>query len=385
MSRLKERCCFPVLVAGGICTVAPTTTANAFANISARFPSADFSATAKSARSAAPLSCTDSPPHSASSARRLPPRVKRLWIGNECIKLTARNRQYVVVNAFANGPFGGNPAAIFPHAHGLDDETMQAYAKQLNLIETVYVLPGKGDVDFQLRYFTPGAEIPVAGHPTIAAWVAMMHKNVIDVQKRTSYLQSNLAGTQAIDIDVSNAGDPVVTMKQPPPRFLDAQFSREQVASVFGVSADDLDAELPVRLVDVGLGHVIVPLRSLDALFRVTRRIEPLRQLVESAGVREAQLFCFEAINKSFDMHTRNLCPREGLEDPACGNGNGALTAYLSQFCWPDKKEFTLKIEQGNIVQMPSIIHTRAVRQNESVDVYVGGSGVVMLEGLFLV
>jgi trans-2,3-dihydro-3-hydroxyanthranilate isomerase len=289
------------------------------------------------------------------------------------------------VNAFANGPFGGNPAAIFPNAVGIDDGTMLAYAKQLNLIETVFVLPGKGDVDFQLRYFTPGAEIPVAGHPTIAAWIAIEHEELIDVKQRTSYVQSNLAGTQEIEIDGSDPGNPVVTMKQPPPRFLDAQFSKEQVASVFGVSIDDLDVNLPVRVVDVGLGHVIVPLRSLDALFRVTRQIEPLRQLVESAGVREAQLFCFEAIDKSLDMHTRNLCPRDGLEDPACGNGNGALTAYLSQFCWPDKKEFTLKIEQGNIVQMPSIIHTRAVRKNESVDVYVGGGGVVMLEGLFLV
>jgi trans-2,3-dihydro-3-hydroxyanthranilate isomerase len=84
-------------------------------------------------------------------------------------------------------------------------------------------------------------------------------------------------------------------------------------------------------------------------------------------------------------LHTRNLCPREGLEDPACGVGNGALAAYVAQFCWTTKTPITLKIEQGTIVDMPSVIHTRTVRSNDAIDVFVGGSGVVMVEGQFLV
>jgi trans-2,3-dihydro-3-hydroxyanthranilate isomerase len=108
-------------------------------------------------------------------------------------------------------------------------------------------------------------------------------------------------------------------------------------------------------------------------------------QLCRAVGVREAQLFCFEAMDNNSDMHTRNICPREGIEDPACGVGNGALSAYLSRFCWPTKAEFSLKIEQGTIVQMPSMIHTRTTRIGETIEVFVGGSGVVMLEGQFLV
>ncbi|HEY9773573.1 MAG TPA: PhzF family phenazine biosynthesis protein, partial [Planktothrix sp.] len=300
-------------------------------------------------------------------------------------ELVDKNRQYVVVNAFANGPFGGNPAAIFPHADGLSDETMQAFAKQLNLIETVFVLPEKDGIDFRLRYFTPGAEIPIAGHPTIAAWIAMMHKGVIDVAKKRSYVQVNQAGTQEISIDNSDSSNSVVTMKQIKPKFIDAAFAPTQIASVFAIDVQDLHPELVPRVVDVGLGHIIVPLRSLDALMRVTRRIEPLRELVESVGMREAQLFCFESIDQSLDLHTRNLCPREGLEDPACGNGNGALAAYLSKYHWTDKKEFSLRIEQGNIINMPSIIHIRTVRNADEIEVYVGGSGVVMLEGQFLI
>ena len=81
--------------------------------------------------------------------------------------LLTHSKRFVVVNAFATVPFGGNPAAVFTNAQGLDDATMQAIARQLNLVETVFILPAEGDADFRLRYFTPEAEIPVAGHPTI--------------------------------------------------------------------------------------------------------------------------------------------------------------------------------------------------------------------------
>jgi trans-2,3-dihydro-3-hydroxyanthranilate isomerase len=300
-------------------------------------------------------------------------------------KLIAQNRQFVVVNAFANGPFGGNPAAVFTDASGLEDATMQAFARQLNLVETVFILPGESNTDFRLRYFTPDSEIPVAGHPSIAAWLALLHRQQIDVKQRTSYLQSNLAGTQEIEFNCADPENPVVTMKQPPARFLDTSCTKEQVASVFAIGVDDLEPSLPIRAVDTGLGHLIVPLRSLDALFRVKRQIEPLRHLCSSAKVREAQLFCFEAINNAYDMHTRNLCPRDGIEDPACGVGNGALSAYISQFCWTTNFDFSLKIEQGTIVQMPSLIHTRTIRKKEITDVFVGGAGVVMLEGHLLV
>ncbi len=294
------------------------------------------------------------------------------------------NTEFVVVNAFAERPFGGNPAAVFTNASGIDSDTMQAIARQMNLVETVFVLPGNDDFDFQFRYFTPSAEIPVAGHPSIAAWLGLSYKRVIDVGQRVSYRQGNLAGTQEIEFDCTEPERPVVKMKQPQPRFLDSEIDVEQVADVFALGVDDIRTEFPIRAIDTGLGHIIVPLRSIDSLFRVKRQIEPLRQLCQSAGVREAQLFCFDAQDKSLDLHTRNLCPREGIEDPACGVGNGALAAYISRYCWPSKPEIDLKIEQGIVAEMPSVIHTRTIKKADVLDVYIGGHGAVMIEGNFL-
>jgi len=117
----------------------------------------------------------------------------------------------------------------------------------------------------------------------------------------------------------------------------------------------------------------------------VHRNAEPLRQLCQAAKVRETQPFCFETIDKSSDLHTRNICPKDGLEDPACGVGNGALAAYLNQFCWATQTEVNLVIEQGTVVQMPSKIHTRTIKHQDKIEAFIGGSGVVMLEGQFLI
>jgi trans-2,3-dihydro-3-hydroxyanthranilate isomerase len=295
-----------------------------------------------------------------------------------------KEKKFLVVNAFADGPFGGNPAGVFPDAYGLDDATMQSFARQLNLVESVFVTPS-AEADYRLRYFTPNGEVPVAGHPSLAAWIALSHQKQIDATKKTKYTQINKVGTQDIEFDLSKPEHPIVTMKQPPPRFLEGAFDSEYVASVFSIDEKYIDTQLPIHAVDCGLGHLIVPLRTLDGLMRVRRNIEPLRKLCQQAGVREAQLFCFETLNKTYNIHTRNLCPREGLEDPACGNGNGALAAYLSRYCWTERKDFTVRAEQGHIVNLPSIIYSRAIRNGKQVDVSVGGTGVVMLEGQFLV
>lgn len=295
------------------------------------------------------------------------------------------NKKFVVVNAFADGAFGGNPAAVFTRASGLNDDTMLALARQLNLVETVFVLPpGDQNVDFRLRYFTPHGEIPIAGHPTVAAWVALIHEKLVQLDRRNIFKQVNLAGTQEITLEQNDRGEPVVVMEIPAPQFSDGEFSATEVADVFGLGVDDLVDDLPVKAVDTGLGHVIVPVRSLEALMRVRRNVEPLRKLCTSGGMREAQLFCFETYNTDYDLHTRNLCPREGLEDPACGQGNGALAAYLARYVWKGKPNFKLKNEQGTIVNMPSVIETQVEYADDQINVWVGGTGVIMIEGSFV-
>jgi trans-2,3-dihydro-3-hydroxyanthranilate isomerase len=76
-------------------------------------------------------------------------------------------REYALVDVFTDTKFAGNPLAVFGDGRGIPDGTMQAIAKELNLSETVFVLPPRGDGDHELRIFTPARELPFAGHPTV--------------------------------------------------------------------------------------------------------------------------------------------------------------------------------------------------------------------------
>jgi PhzF family phenazine biosynthesis protein len=77
--------------------------------------------------------------------------------------------RFIQVDAFADRPFTGNPAAVMPLDAWLDDETLQAIAAENNLAETAFYVPASGDADFELRWFTPAVEVALCGHATLAS------------------------------------------------------------------------------------------------------------------------------------------------------------------------------------------------------------------------
>lgn len=292
------------------------------------------------------------------------------------------NRKYLVVNAFAEESFGGNPAGVFPTADGLSDEDMRNIARQLNLVETVFVFSSEEPgVNRHLRYFTPTKELPVAGHPTIAAWTGLLEEGFLGSESQTEYKQRTGAGIQDIRVQRGN-GRFIIQMKQPPAVFREVIPDRARVAEVFGIHESDIMESLPIQCVDSGLGHIIVPVKNLEALMGVRRNIKELKALCEETGMREAQLFAFETRERSFDLHTRNICPRDGIEDPACGVGNGALGAYLAENYYQEKTHFSFIAEQGLIVDMPAVIRVEVIVEPDGQRaVYIGGTGVVMAKG----
>ena len=291
---------------------------------------------------------------------------------------------FYVVNAFADKPFHGNPAGVFPFAEGLSDRQMQAIAKQLNLVETVFVLPPTVDgVDFQLRYFTPERELPIAGHPTIATWCALALGGHVDV-KQGVFRQQTKRGVQEIVVETTGSAVRVL-MQQPEPRFLGTVGNTARVARVFGIAESDFLPGLPIEAVDTGLGHLVFGVRSMEALMRVRRNIAELKELCSEFGVAEAQIYCRESYDPAMTLHTRNLCPREGIEDPACGVGTSALAAYLMKHGVLGDDAVEIFAEQGHIENMPSVIYVRGRRVNGALALTIGGTGVLMVKGEFMV
>ncbi|MBM7614070.1 trans-2,3-dihydro-3-hydroxyanthranilate isomerase [Alkaliphilus hydrothermalis] len=295
-------------------------------------------------------------------------------------------KMFYVVNAFSNKPFQGNPAGVVLDANKLEENKMQDMARQLNLVETVFVYnPTVTDkYDFELRYFTPLKEVPIAGHPTIATFIALEVAGRININQKQKYVIKTKAGLREIRMHKDN-GETVVTMQSPKPIFYPEIKDRYEVAEVLGLRLEDLIPDLPVQPVDTGLGHLIVPVRSMDALMKVERNINPLRHLCSRFNMREAQVFTFETYEKKKDIHTRNICPREGIEDPACGLGNAALGAYLLKNKYPKKKEILLKSEQGKIINMPCVISIHASKVEDDMQILVGGKGRVMIKGEFYI
>lgn len=298
------------------------------------------------------------------------------------LKNMQNSKRFLVLNAFAVSRYGGNPAAVFTDARGLPEQELQLIARQLNLIETVFAYPvGADGVDYHLRYFTPLEELPVAGHPTVAAWAALARLGLIDTKTRSKFIQKTGAGNQ--EITVEEAGDSVrISMKQPAARFTNYLPDLSEVATSIGLMPSDLDSHLPIQGVSVGLGHIIVPVKDLATLMRAKMNIPAVENLCAKHGMREMQLFVFQTNDSNNDLFTRNFTPREGLEDPACGNGNGALGAYLAETKYKGETTFDLRAEQGHGIKMPSLIEILVRRQGVgTLDVSIAGCAMAMVEG----
>ncbi len=279
---------------------------------------------------------------------------------------------YHVANAFTNVPFQGNPAAVFLLDDWLETDLMQRIARQINLVETIFVLE-EGKDAFHFRYFTPHEELPIAGHPTIAGLKVLhelgkLQSDHITIRVKHKTIQGKVDTSG--DVPIFRVVFDGIEHGQPYP-------NREEVAKVLEILSEDIMSDLPIKPSDSGLGHLIVPITSLDALFKIKRHIEPLYALCERLGCMEIQAFTFDTLDKENDIHTRNICPREGLEDPACGSGNAALMAYLATV-EQEKRDFS--VEQGYINHFESIIHGSIIDRHT---VMIGGHAVLMSEGCF--
>ncbi|MCM3738012.1 PhzF family phenazine biosynthesis protein [Bacillus cytotoxicus] len=292
-------------------------------------------------------------------------------------------KEFMVINSFSGENLTGNPAAVFFDPSGLDNQTLQNIAKQMNLVETVFVYPSD-NADFLFRYFTPHKEVSLAGHPTIAACIALVNVKKIDPYKQNTYQIETQNGLREVVIEIIK-NQVLVKMKQSSPKFISPLISKHIIANTLGIHETDIASNLPIQTIDLGVKYLVIAVNSLKALMSVKRDVQLLQELCENIGVREVQVFTFETYGKDFDFHTRNLCPREGIEDPACGMGNAAVGAYLAQNYYKNQEFIHLRAEQGTIVNMPCLIELFLSKKERNVELYIGGTGKKVVEGKFFI
>ncbi len=289
----------------------------------------------------------------------------------------------MVINSFSGENLTGNPAAVFFEPSGLDNNALQNIAKQINLVETVFVYPSN-NADFLFRYFTPNKEVSLAGHPTIAAFMALVNSKKIDLSKKSIYQIETQNGIREVVIE-NVRNQVLVKMKQSSPKFISPIINKKTIANTLGINEADIAFNLPIQTIDLGVKYLVIAVNSLNALMSVKRDIQLLQELCENLGVREVQIFTFDTYGEDFDFHTRNLCPREGMEDPACGMGNAAVGAYLANNYYNKQKCIHLRAEQGTIVKMPCLIELFISKKEKDIELYIGGTGKKVVEGKFFI
>lgn len=276
--------------------------------------------------------------------------------------------RYVVADVFTDTPLQGNGVAVFTDARELPEEQLQPLARELNLSETVFVYPAEGDGHAKIRIFTPAAELPFAGHPTLGtAFILAAPLQLGEIRLETG------AGTVPVTLERDESGaigfgrmsQPIPTVE--PYDAVDALFS------ALGVQG----SELPVELYDNGARHLYVALPSQD---EVAALRPDLGRLAELPAVLGISTFA----GSGSRWKTRMFAPAGGVaEDPATGSAAGPLAVHLARhgrIAFGDE----IEISQGVEIARPSTLYARAEGSgNEITRVEVGGSAVVVARGEF--
>jgi trans-2,3-dihydro-3-hydroxyanthranilate isomerase len=276
-----------------------------------------------------------------------------------------REFRYVVADVFTDTPLAGNPVAVFTDARGLETEALQRLARELNLSETVFVLPAEADGHARIRIFTPDVELQFAGHPTLgAAFVLGQPMQLIEIRLETG------AGIVAIALEREGAKVVFGRMEQPVPTW-ELWPEPEALLEAVGVA----ESQLPVEVYDNGVQHVFVALGSESD-------VAALRPNLAGLGLRDTLgVNCFAG---SGSLWKNRMFGLGGIpEDPATGSAAGPLAVHVARhgkIGWGDE----IEISQGAEIGRPSTLYAKAEGSAEQIErVEVGGSAVVVARGEF--
>jgi trans-2,3-dihydro-3-hydroxyanthranilate isomerase len=280
---------------------------------------------------------------------------------------------FYIVDVFAEEKYAGNQLAVVRGGAGFPDERLQKIALEMNYSETTFVLSEEAtEGGYDVRIFTPGDEVPFAGHPTLGTAYVIQHEM--------------LAGSVARITLKLKAGEIPVTfgevlwMRQLPPTF-GAILDSATFARTLNLETADLGDRSPVQEVSTGLPALIVPLRDLDALRRCEVDWE-LYTKVAGPG-KNLYVFCPESHdNGPGDLSARMFANDLGVpEDPATGSAAGCLAAYLLEHSYFGTDPVDVRVEQGYEIGRPSLLYLRVTRDGDEIRVDVGGKVQMVAKG----
>ena len=295
--------------------------------------------------------------------------------------------RYVTADVFTDQPFGGNQLAVFPDATGIPDHRLQDVAREFNFSETTFVYaPSNQAHTRQVRIFTPGTELPFAGHPTVGTAHVLAEIGEIPLTgDSTRIVLEELVGPVPVTIR-AEAGRPTycaLAVAKLPEEGPPAP-PREALARALSLETSDLlDGEWESRGWTCGVPYLFVPVRDLAAVARSRINGDAWERALAGTWAPEILIFAREGERAGSDLHGRMYAPGFGIaEDPATGSAAAAMAGYLARR--DSRRDGTLRwrLEQGFEMKRPSILDIEAdVVRGQITGVRVGGATVLVSEG----
>lgn len=304
-------------------------------------------------------------------------------------------------DVFTDRAFGGNPLGIFPGAAHLPTSLMQKVAREMNLSESVFLGPPETGGAARVRIFTPGVEVPFAGHPTVGTAIFLAAQ--LDVAPRegtiTLVLEENV-GPVPVEVRFES-GQPVFARFTTAvlPEHHPSPYSVDALAPMVGLDPADLCDEgkhtgpppdirsschnLGPEMVSCGLPYHIIPVRSVEAVERAILNMALWSEMLAESWAHHVYLVAVGGHGADVDLHVRMFAPGSGVpEDPATGSAAAALGGYLARADGRREGSLSWLVEQGLEIGRPSLLHVEADRaEGMTTAVRVGGAAVAVSEG----
>lgn len=270
--------------------------------------------------------------------------------------------------AFSNGEYGGNPAGVVIGDTLPSEAMMQAIAAEVGFSETAFAT--RRDTAWQVRYFSPVSEVPFCGHATIALGAALT------LQEGDGEFPLILNDAE-ISVKGKRQGDLVAAaLQSPPTRSQPAPLELvDRALRLFAYDKSDLNAELPPGLIHAGANHLMLALKTREALSAMQYELKAGRDLMTREALVTIMLVYAQTPRL---FHVRNPFASGGVyEDPATGAAAAAFAGYLRDIEWPHGG--TIEIVQGEDMGMRSLIHAQIHDQRAS-SVPVSGTARLMTD-----
>ncbi|TXT61760.1 MAG: Trans-2,3-dihydro-3-hydroxyanthranilate isomerase [Promethearchaeota archaeon] len=283
---------------------------------------------------------------------------------------------FYIVDVFTEIKYQGNQLAVFIAEEKLSEMEMQQIANEMHFSETTFITSLD---EYKVRIFTPKTELDFAGHPILGTAYILQQK-FIKEKIKTLLLNINL-GT--IPILFKYKGDSIkqVWMEQRNPTF-SGFFDPQVISEVIGLRKEDIDQRFPCQEVSTGSPFIIIPIKNLEAMKRSRLNHKEYYQLVSNTHAKALLLFSSETQEKKNDMHVRVFADYLGVpEDPATGSGNGCLAGYLIEHDYFGKDSIEIRVEQGYEINRCSLLHLKANKNGNKINVSVGGNVQISAKG----